>query len=46
MIELQNITKAYTIGEVTVKALDNVSFSCQKGEFVSIMGIPVRVNRL
>jgi putative ABC transport system ATP-binding protein len=38
MIELQNITRAYTIGEITVKALDNVSFSCRKGEFVSIMG--------
>jgi putative ABC transport system ATP-binding protein len=38
MIELQNITKIYDIGEVKVNALDNVSFSCQKGEFISIMG--------
>lgn len=38
MIELENVTKIYSIGEVKVTALDNVAFSCQKGEFVSIMG--------
>jgi putative ABC transport system ATP-binding protein len=38
MIELENIAKIYDIGEVKVTALDNISFRCQKGEVVSIMG--------
>jgi putative ABC transport system ATP-binding protein len=38
MIELDNVTKIYDIGEVKVTALDNVSFRCEKGEMVSIMG--------
>jgi len=38
MIELDNITKIYEMGEVKVTALDNISFHCEKGEMVSIMG--------
>jgi putative ABC transport system ATP-binding protein len=38
MIELDNVTKIYDIGEVKVTALDSVSFRCEKGEMVSIMG--------
>ena len=38
MIELENMAKIYDIGEVRVTALDNISFRCQKGEVVSIMG--------
>ncbi len=38
MIELNNVTKIYDIGEIKVNALDNVSFCCEKGEVVSIMG--------
>jgi len=38
MIELNNVTKVYDLGEVKVNALDNVSFRCEKGEVVSIMG--------
>jgi putative ABC transport system ATP-binding protein len=38
MIELENLTKIYNIGEVKVTALDGVSFRCEKGEMVSIMG--------
>ncbi len=38
MIELKNIAKIYDIGEVKVTALDNISFRCEKGEVVSIMG--------
>ncbi|MCJ7654396.1 MAG: ABC transporter ATP-binding protein [Dehalococcoidia bacterium] len=38
MIELESITKIYDIGEVKVTALDNVSFRCEEGEMVSIMG--------
>jgi putative ABC transport system ATP-binding protein len=38
MIELQNISKIYDIGEVKVTALDDISLRCEKGEMVSIMG--------
>jgi putative ABC transport system ATP-binding protein len=38
MIELENVTKIYDMGEVKVNALDNISFCCEKGEMVSIMG--------
>ncbi len=38
MIELKNICKSFTLGGETIKALDNVSFKVEKGEFVSIIG--------
>jgi putative ABC transport system ATP-binding protein len=38
MIEIENVTKIYDIGKVKVSALDNVSFRCDKGEIISIMG--------
>jgi putative ABC transport system ATP-binding protein len=38
MIELKNISKIYEIGDTKVAALDGVSFTCEKGEFISIMG--------
>jgi putative ABC transport system ATP-binding protein len=38
IIALDNITKIYDLGELKVTALDNVSFRCNKGEAVSIMG--------
>ena len=38
MIELDNVTKIYNLGEVKVNALDAVSFRCEKGEMISIMG--------
>ena len=38
MIELENTNKIYEVGSVKLTALANVSFSCQKGEFISIMG--------
>ena len=38
MIKLQNVNKTFTIGEETIKALDNVNFTINKGEFVSIIG--------
>jgi putative ABC transport system ATP-binding protein len=38
MIELENLSKIYDIGEVKVTALDDVSFRCEKAEMVSIMG--------
>jgi len=38
MIELRNVSKIYDIGEVKVAALNDVSFKCDKGEMISIMG--------
>lgn len=38
MIELTNVTKIYELGAVKVTGLNDVSFSCEEGEMVSIMG--------
>jgi len=38
ILRVENLTKIYGTGEAAVKALDNVSFSVKKGEFVAIMG--------
>ncbi|SMC25582.1 putative ABC transport system ATP-binding protein [Clostridium acidisoli DSM 12555] len=37
-IELKNVKKSYNMGEVVIKAVDNVSFSIEKGEFVIVLG--------
>lgn len=38
MIELKNITKTYTTGNVSFQALKGITFSVKDGEFVAIMG--------
>lgn len=38
ILEVQNLSKTYGKGDTMVKALDNVSLSVQKGEFVTIVG--------
>jgi putative ABC transport system ATP-binding protein len=38
MIEVENLTKIYKVGETEVHALDGVSMQIEKGELVSIMG--------
>ncbi len=38
MIECKNLTKIYRSGDNEVRALDNVSFRIDDGEFVAIMG--------
>lgn len=37
-IELKNVKKSYDMGEVVIKAVDDVSFSIDKGEFVIVLG--------
>ncbi len=38
VIQLENATKIYTIGEVETRALDGVSMSIKKGEFTALVG--------
>ncbi len=38
MIQLKNISKQYTLGDVITNALNNVSLTISDGEFVAIMG--------
>ena len=38
ILKVENICKTYGSGENEVRALDNVSFSVEKGEFVAIIG--------
>lgn len=38
LLSLQNVSKIYQMDEVQVKALDNVSLTIEKGEFVAIQG--------
>ncbi|WP_077369608.1 ABC transporter ATP-binding protein [Anaerosalibacter sp. Marseille-P3206] len=37
-IEVNNVEKIYKMGEVEIRALDNISFSIEKGEFVVVVG--------
>lgn len=37
-VEFKNVKKSYDMGEVVIKAVDDVSFSIDKGEFVVILG--------
>ena len=38
ILRVENLSKTYGKGNTLVKALDNVSFSVEKGEFVAIVG--------
>ena len=38
IIEIKELTKVYGMGEVQVRALDEVNLTIRKGEFVAIMG--------
>ena len=38
MVELQNVTKIYTLGSSEVHALSRINISIKKGDFVTIMG--------
>ncbi len=38
ILEVKNLSKTYGKGDTMVKAIDNVSFSVEQGEFVAIIG--------
>lgn len=38
VLKVENLSKYYQMGEVTVNALENVSFEVEKGEFIVILG--------
>ena len=45
ILEVSHLTKIYVKGETAVKALDDVSFCVERGEFVAITR-PVRVRKI
>ena len=38
VIEISKLTKTYQVGNVTVEALQGISFGADEGEFLAIMG--------
>ncbi|MBP1732986.1 MAG: transporter ATP-binding protein, partial [Deltaproteobacteria bacterium] len=38
LIEAREVTKVYSLGDIDVRALEKVSVTIEKGEFLSIMG--------
>ncbi len=38
ILKVENLSKIYGKGETIVKAIDNISFSVEEGEFVAIIG--------
>jgi len=38
VIEIRELTKVYTMGEVEVRALDGIDFVVEEGDFVAVMG--------
>ena len=38
ILKVENLTKTYGKGENKINAVDNISFSVSKGEFVAIVG--------
>jgi putative ABC transport system ATP-binding protein len=38
LIEVRNITKIYKLGDIEVRALDGISATIEKGDFVAVMG--------
>lgn len=38
LVEIKNVNKTYSLGDIEVRALQNISLNINSGEFVSIMG--------
>ena len=41
-ISLQHVGKRYQMGEITITAVDDISFEIEKGQFAVIVGPPAR----
>ena len=44
-VKLKDITKVYHMGEVEIRAADNINFSIKKGEFVELSDQAAREKR-
>lgn len=44
LMRIEHLTKVYGSGENAVHAVDDVSFSVEKGEFLAIIGRPAPAN--
>ena len=42
ILRVENLSKVYGKGQIQVKAIDNVSFKVEKGEFVAIVGASLK----
>ena len=38
LVEFKNVSKRYLVGEVTINAVDDISFNIEKGEFAVVVG--------
>ena len=38
LVEFKNVYKRYKMGEVTINAVDGISFSIKEGEFAVVVG--------
>ena len=38
LVEFKNVYKRYTMGEVTINAVDGISFDINEGEFAVVVG--------
>ena len=38
IIEIKNLNKSFKMGDQVIKAIDNINFEVEKGEFVAIVG--------
>ena len=38
LISIENVSKDYKLGKIQIHAIKNISFSVQKGDFLSVVG--------
>ena len=46
ILKVENLSKVYGKGETKIKAVDDISFTVEKGDFVAIVGASGSGNRL
>ena len=45
LVELKNVYKIYHMGDTEIHALDGISLTIEKGEFVAIVGLSVKTSK-